>query len=136
MYWFLRLNCSISSSSLLKGSRRSGFNASALTNFLCCFTQFSISCSSIRCLLGFRLFVSMNPFTSSYRLFQRSSCVIFFVLVCCYFMLSLSKYRDLLRHHSLLFIAGYYLRLLPCDCITVSSSCAQWWLLSLSKHCR
>ena len=72
-YWLICLYFSPTSNSSLNFSILSGFSSPALTSFLCCFTQFSISCSSIRCFDGFLLFSSMNLFTSLYLINQRVS---------------------------------------------------------------
>ena len=75
-YWFLRLYCSIKANSSLNGSTLSGFIFPAFSAFRFAFSQFSISCSSILCFEGFRLFLRINSLTSSYLVIQRSSCVI------------------------------------------------------------
>lgn len=72
----MRLYLSISANSSLNLSTLSGLKVPALSNFLCCFTQFNILCSSMRCFDGFRWLVLINSTTSSYLSSQRSSCVI------------------------------------------------------------
>ena len=108
-YWLTLLFSSQISMSLLNASTRSGLSVPAFLSFLLAFTQFSISCSSIRCLLGFRLFSSMKPFTSSYRFCQRSSCVIFlFCMLRCHRNLSSSPFPTIHRRlHLRLVLSGF-----------------------------
>ncbi len=80
MYWFLRLNCSISSSSLLKGSMRSGFSVPVSSScFVCCDTvATSLRHRSLRFIAGY-------------------------IFVLCSVVLPLRKFR-LLHHDSIVFI--------------------------------
>ena len=76
-YWFFRLYCSQSPSNYSNISLLSSFISPLLYNFLLCRSQFTynpLSVSSYRD--GFRLFFSINAFTSSYLACHFSSCVI------------------------------------------------------------
>ena len=75
-YWFFLLYFSINSSCFLNLSTLSSFNVPAFSIFLCCLSQLSRSCSSIRCFDGFRLFISIKFFTLLYFTIHFSSCVI------------------------------------------------------------
>ena len=82
-YWFFLLYCSVNSRSFLNFSTLSSFIFPALRAFLLALSQFRWSCSSILCLDGFRLFVSINVTTSLYFAIHFSFCVIFTIIKFC-----------------------------------------------------
>jgi len=78
-YWFFLLYCSVISRSFLNFSILSGFIFPAFKTLRFAFTQFSISCSSMRCFDGFLLLVLMKSITSSYLACHFSSCDIIII---------------------------------------------------------